>query len=124
MDRRTLSVAFGTILLTLWTAADRDRTCPSADAEELVRNMQAAGLDVEAHFIGGEDIDGTVFTTSGHPLGNRTEIVFQLAERYLVSEGTDVIRRSGKTDFDRREAILSHHVRNVCHFILAGCTSW
>lgn len=82
-----------------------DNTCPFADAQELVSNMQMADLDVEHHFIGSDDLDGKVFTSSGHALGNRTEIVFQVAGDYLRTEGRNAVRRAGKSDFDLREDI-------------------
>ena len=82
-----------------------DTTCPFPDARELVANLDAAKLDVESHFIGKEDLDGKVFTSSGHPLGNRTEIVLQVAGEYLKTDGSNAIHRTGPTDFDRREDI-------------------
>jgi dipeptidyl aminopeptidase/acylaminoacyl peptidase len=82
-----------------------DATCPFTDAQEMVKNMQAAGLDVEPHFIAKADLDGRVFTSSGHPLGNRTEIVFRVAERYLAVDGADARRLQGPSDFERREDV-------------------
>ena len=63
-----------------------DTTCPFADAQELVANFQAAGLSVEPHFIAKKDLDGEVFTSSGHALGNRTKIVLQVAESISLPE--------------------------------------
>ena len=57
-----------------------DTTCPFADAEEMVGWMRRAKLDVEPHFIAKKDLDGKVFTSAGHALGNRTQIVLQVAE--------------------------------------------
>ena len=82
-----------------------DRTCPFEDAQELVTNFQTARLDVEPHFITKDDLDGKAFTSSGHALGNRTEIVFRVAGRYLSTSSPDLLRRDGPTDFDRRETI-------------------
>jgi hypothetical protein len=82
-----------------------DTTCPFPDAEELVANLQSAKLDVEAHFIGPANLDGQVFTGSGHALGNRTEIVLQVAGKYLKPDGSHPIRRNGLSDFDLREEI-------------------
>ena len=82
-----------------------DTTCPFADAQELVTNLKAADLDVTSHFVSKADLDGKIFTSSGHALGNRTEIVMQVAGRYLIPNGPDAIRRIGATDFDRRENI-------------------
>ncbi|MBC8355676.1 MAG: DUF2920 family protein [Planctomycetes bacterium] len=80
-----------------------DTTCPYQDAREMVANMQAADLDVEPHFISKADLDGKVFTSSGHALGNRTEIVFRVAAKYLASDSLQALRRNGASDFDRRE---------------------
>jgi lysophospholipase L1-like esterase len=79
-----------------------DTTCPYEDAREMVANMQAADWDVEPHFIARDDLDGSVFTSSGHALGNRTEIVFRVAEKYLAFDSPQACRRTGPSDFDRR----------------------
>ncbi|MBP85958.1 MAG: hypothetical protein CMJ64_04445 [Planctomycetaceae bacterium] len=83
-----------------------DATCPFADAREMVSNMQAAEFNVEPHFIGKEDIDGKVFSSTGHSLGNRTEIVFRVAGKYLALDGPDSLRRKGPTDFELREDVV------------------
>jgi len=80
-----------------------DPACPYPDAREMVANMQAAGLDVEPHFITKDDIDGRIFTSTGHSLGNRTEIVFRVAEKYLSPDSPQAIRRRGPSDFERRD---------------------
>ena len=85
-----------------------DATCPFADAQELVTNLQAAELDVEAHFIAQTDLDGKIFTSSGHALGNRTEIVFEVAGKYLNPDSSTALRRSGPSDFERREDVQYH----------------
>jgi hypothetical protein len=83
-----------------------DRTCPFEDKVELVENMKAAGLDVEPHFLGKDDLDGKIFTSTGHPLGNRTEIVFKTAEQYLAPDRKKTSRRVRKpNDFERRDSI-------------------
>jgi len=82
-----------------------DTTCPFPDAQELVADLQSAGFDVESYFIGKENLDGRVFTSSGHALGNRTEIVLQVAGKYLNPDGSDATRRTGLTDFDLKEEI-------------------
>ena len=51
----------------------------------MVGNMKGAGLDVEAHFIAKEHLDGKVFTSTGHALGNRTQIVFRVADKYRMA---------------------------------------
>ncbi len=83
-----------------------DRTCPFADAEEMVTNFAAAGLDVTPHFVGPDDLDGRVFTSSAHPLGNRTEIVFQVAADALKTN----IRRRQPSDFELRDELVRYPV--------------
>lgn len=83
-----------------------DTTCPYPDAQEMAANLAAAGLNVEPHWIGPDDLDGVVFKSAGHPLGNRTEIVFRVAGDLLASDGARAVRRTGATDFERREDIV------------------
>ncbi len=75
-----------------------DRVCTFAEAEEMVAGMAAAGLDVTPHFVGKEDLDGTVFKSSAHALGNRTEIPFRVAGDALKNA-----RRGYPTDFELRD---------------------
>ncbi|HZZ79612.1 MAG TPA: alpha/beta fold hydrolase [Gemmataceae bacterium] len=81
-----------------------DTTCPYADAREMVAWMTRAKLDVEPHWTGKKDLDGKIFTSSGHALGDRTRIVLQVAGKYLDPTGS-ALRRPGATDFERREDI-------------------
>ncbi len=88
-----------------------DGTCRFEEKQELVANMHAAGLDVEPHFITKEDLDGKVFTSSGHALGNRTEIVFRVAGKYLEAGHSETSRqRSGPSDFENRDSTVSYPV--------------
>jgi dienelactone hydrolase len=82
-----------------------DTTCPFADAQEMVAWMKRAAIDVEPRFIGKKDLDGKIFTSSGHSLGDRTKIVFQVAGKYLEPNGAEVLLRKGPCDFERREDI-------------------
>ncbi|MGB0580386.1 MAG: DUF2920 family protein [Limisphaerales bacterium] len=79
-----------------------DRTCPFPDAEEMVANFQSAGLNVKPHFIGNQDVDGKVFKSSGHSLGNRTEI----AIRY----GAGPFKRDYQSDFDLKDEKVRYAV--------------
>ena len=82
-----------------------DTTCPFPDAVEMVDGMRRAKLDVEPHFIGKDRIDGKVFTSTGHALGNRTEIVLQLGAKLLSPSDSDRRERTESSDFERRETI-------------------
>lgn len=94
-----------------------DTTCPFADAERLVRQFQQAQLDVVPEFIGPERLDGKVFTSAGHALGNRTEIVFQVAGDWLEPTGSRLLRRTGRTDFEHRDAAVRYQTSNGAYVI-------
>ncbi len=66
-----------------------DTTCPYSDAVEMVHWMRRAKLNVEPHFITKDRLDGKVFTSTGHALGNRTEIVLQLGAKWLSPSDPD-----------------------------------
>ncbi len=82
-----------------------DVACLVSDAQEMVNNLQAAGLDVEPHFITKDNVDGAAIKTTGHALGDRTKIVFKFADRYLKPGSPEALKRTGPTDFERREDI-------------------
>ncbi len=90
----------------------QDATCPFADAEELVANLQAARLDVRAKFVGPDDLDGKVFTSAGHPLGNRTEVVLQVAGDVLRTDGKGFLRRTTPLDFERKDEAVRYRTPN------------
>lgn len=80
-----------------------DRTCP--DVDEYATNLKASGLDFTHVPVTRERIDGRIFTSTGHALGDRTLIVEQVAGRLLDPRSPQALRRSGLTDFERREEI-------------------
>lgn len=75
-----------------------DTTC--ADADEFAANMKASGLDFTYVRVTKEMLGGTVFTSAGHALGNRTLIVDKVAAEPLLA-----LKRPGLTDFERKEEI-------------------
>jgi dienelactone hydrolase len=81
-----------------------DTTCPFVDAEEMAFWMKRARLDVEPNWIAKKDLDGKVFTSAGHALGNRTQIVLRF-DHYLLWGGRVGTMRDGKSDFERREDV-------------------
>ncbi len=82
-----------------------DATCPFADAVEMVEWMKRRGLSVEPRWIRKPDLDGKVFTSSGHALGDRTQIVLTVAEPYLTPTSDRARDRHGPGDFERRETL-------------------
>ena len=83
----------------------KDGTCPFADARRMVENMQAARLSVVPHFLADEDLDGKIFTSTGHPLGNRTLIVGHVAGDLLRPASPSAAIRRTPADFDRKDTI-------------------
>jgi dienelactone hydrolase len=83
----------------------KDTVCPFADAQEMVFWMKRAKLDVLAYPVTQNDIDGKVFTSTGHALGDRTKIVFQVAGKHLAPAGKEALVRKGATDFERKDEI-------------------
>ncbi|MFT5469187.1 MAG: hypothetical protein ACI8UO_004302 [Verrucomicrobiales bacterium] len=83
-----------------------DHTCPFADAEEMAANFEAAGLAVTPNFVGKDDLDGNVFSSSGHALGNRTEIVFKVAGEAIEPS----VRRGIPSDFELRDEKVRYAV--------------
>ena len=96
---------FGTTSKVIVVHGVEDATCPYADAVQMVDFMREAKLDVEPKWTTKADLDGKVFTSAGHSLGNRTQIVLTVAGKNLAEEGPDARRRSTPSDFDRREPV-------------------
>ncbi|RPI88788.1 MAG: DUF2920 family protein [Planctomycetaceae bacterium] len=80
-----------------------DDVCPIGDARELISNLQVAGLDVVPRIVEQRDLDGKTFVSTGHSLGDRTAIVFAVAGDAIDPAGQKRSRRSGPTDFERRD---------------------
>ena len=104
-DHLAVTKRLGSTAKIIVVHGEDDTTCPTADAREMVAWMRHAGLDVEPHWIGKQDLDGRTFTGSGHALGDRTRIVLRVAGRYLEPAGPAAVVRTGLTDFERREGI-------------------
>jgi hypothetical protein len=123
-NRKHLAVqqALGSTARIVTIHGREDTTCPFPDAEEMVDAMRAEGLTVEPHFIGPGDLDGTAFTSAGHPLGNRTEIVLRTAGKYLLPDGPEALQRAGPSDFDRREPIRYPTTNGA--FVIDYSTGW
>lgn len=81
-----------------------DKTC-LADGEEMVANMKNAGLDVVPVWVTKDMVDGKVFTTTGHALGNRTLIPGRVAGKWLRADSPDALERKTPTDFERRDEV-------------------
>lgn len=103
-----------------------DRTCPFADAEEMVALMKAGGYDVTPYFLtsktpdparGFVPLDGKIFASTGHSLGDRNQIPFHVAGAYLAPEGENALEREVPADFDRRDELVRYKTSNGTYII-------
>ncbi len=101
-----------------------DKTC-LADGHEMVDNMQAAGLDVVPVWVTQEMVDGKIFRSTGHSMGDRTRVPETVAGKWLSPDGPDSLRRRTKTDFETKEDVrLRHERRHVYHLLSTGLSGW
>lgn len=86
-----------------------DKTCPFADAQEMVALMKAGGLKVEPVFVDQARIDGETYKSTGHALGDRTRIVLEragvLEDSSTFSDVSLPLRSQEQTDFDHKDVI-------------------
>ena len=78
-----------------------DPTCPPIPKIEQYANMLRAGLSVDGHFLTEADVDGTAVTTTGHPVGNREQVVIKYADEYMKEDGKLKKATAGPSDFTR-----------------------
>lgn len=83
-----------------------DEACPAAEAKLFISRMQEAQLNVAPRLITQADVDGDVYFSTGHNLGDRTKIVFREAERYLSPASPNLLRRREKNDFDLHDELV------------------
>jgi hypothetical protein len=82
-----------------------DEFCLTRNKRDVVNNMHAAGLSVTALFLEKQHVDGKVFTTTGHSMGDRTLMVPYVADPQLLPDSPDAALREGATDFERQDVI-------------------
>jgi dienelactone hydrolase len=83
-----------------------DDICPFVDAKEMAAAMKGAGLTVEPVFVDKAKIDGKVYTSTGHAVGNRTLIVSAVADMLLKPDAPTAAVRPGPSDFERRDEVV------------------
>lgn len=90
-----------------------DTVCPAKDKRRLVKNMQRAGLKIEARFIGEKDLDGEVFKDTGHSVGDRTRMLQQMADDALLPGVPEAAVRKGASDFERG-GVIRYETKHGC----------
>lgn len=83
-----------------------DTTCPYADARDMYQNMKAAGLDVEAKFVTKNDLDGKVFKSIGHSLGDRTQMIVKYGGEFIIPGQPKYRLRKSPTDIDLKQDVV------------------
>ena len=83
-----------------------DASCPAVHKIAIFRNMVAAGFRPDAHFLTERDVDGAVFTTTGHPVGNRLKVTEQVADDYMLEAGKLALQVPGPDDFERGQDVV------------------
>lgn len=78
-----------------------DASCPVVPKIEQYRNLVAAGLEVDAHFLTPLDVDGVAVKGTGHAVGDREQVVIKYADEYLREDGRFAKATSGPSDFTR-----------------------
>jgi hypothetical protein len=78
-----------------------DTTCPPIPKVQQYLGMLQAKLDVDGHFLTEADVDGTVITSTGHPVGDREQVVIKYADVYMKEDGRLKRATAGPSDFTR-----------------------
>ncbi|MGD9497424.1 MAG: alpha/beta hydrolase family protein [Armatimonadota bacterium] len=97
---RLLSAANPDLKIVIVHGVD-DLSCPVVPKIRQYANMVEAGLDVDAHFLTALDVDGEAVTTTGHPVGDREQVVIKYADAYMREDGALARATSGASDFAR-----------------------
>jgi hypothetical protein len=79
-----------------------DASCPVLPKILQYHNMLAVGLDVDAHFLTQFDVDGVAVTTTGHPVGDREQVVIKYADVYMREDAPLAKSTAAPSDFTRR----------------------
>lgn len=111
-DHAKVMKRLGNAAKTVVVHGVEDKSCPADDAREMANNLSSAGLDIEPHFITRDDVDGYLFKDCAHSLGDRTRIVQQFADAYLLPDSATSARRAGPSDFECRDEAVRYLTPN------------
>lgn len=78
-----------------------DLFCSVIDKINIFRNMIKAGFRPSGHFLCESDIDGKIITSSGHPVGNRLQVIVRYAGAFLEEDGVLSTSAMQVNDFDK-----------------------
>ncbi|MDD3926644.1 MAG: DUF2920 family protein, partial [bacterium] len=82
-----------------------DKSCPVSAKILQYRNMLAAGISVDAHFLTEFDVDGVAVKDTGHSVGDREQVVIKYADVYLKEDGAYAKKLSAPNDFVKKGKI-------------------
>ena len=90
----------------------KDSFCLVSDKKRVVKNMQKAGLDIDAIFIESRDIDDELIKDAGHGIGDRTKLLIKFADKYLSK-----INENKKNDFECKDENIKYKTSNGYYII-------
>jgi len=82
-----------------------DTICPIDEKRSVIRNMKATGFSVYPLILEDKHLDGKIYASTGHSLGNRTLIVQDVADAALNPSSNSRAIRRGPSDFERKETL-------------------
>ena len=77
----------------------KDTSCPVVHKIGQFQRMAQAGMDVDGHFLTEWHVDGVAVKNTGHPVGDREQVVVRFADEYLREDGKMKKSTSGPSDF-------------------------
>ncbi len=72
----------------------------------IAANMVEAGFAPVMHFLTEDDVDGSIVTDTGHPIGNRPEVIAKFAGPYLDTRSSKIRRLAAPGNFETRNTIV------------------
>jgi predicted esterase len=94
-----------------------DPSCLIGETRRLIRNMRAAGLEAEPHYVRKRDVDGDLFLDSGHGIGDRTRLLIHFADQYFSPGSPKMRRTEGPPDFDWRDEAVRYATKAGAYVI-------
>ncbi len=83
-----------------------DVVCLTSGMDDVAKKLKGAGLDVQYERIDEERVKAeAVFKNTGHGIGDRTQMLFHLGDKYLKPGSAEPKRCVGPRDRDAKDAV-------------------
>lgn len=77
-----------------------DEYCPIVEKIGIFQNMVKAGFRPSAVFVTEAEVDGIAIKCTGHPVGDRHQVIIKYGDAYLREHGKFAAAVPGPTDFE------------------------